>query len=76
MDKRFFNIFNLTEDRAIALLKKPLDELEDKSERYVAASHLINFPTERSIQALIDTISDRNPDMYHQRKFLANSFYL
>ncbi|MDJ0688798.1 MAG: HEAT repeat domain-containing protein [Xenococcaceae cyanobacterium MO_188.B32] len=66
MDKRFFNIFNLTEDRAIALLKKPLDELEDKSERYVAASHLINFPTERSIQALIDTISDRNPDMYHR----------
>ncbi|MGK7949502.1 MAG: HEAT repeat domain-containing protein [Xenococcaceae cyanobacterium] len=66
MDKRFFNIFNLTEDQAIALLKKPLDELEDKSERYVAASHLINFPTRRSIQALIETIQDRNPEMYHR----------
>ena len=66
MDKRFFNIFNLTEDQAIAILKKPLDELEDKSERYVAVSHLINFPTERSIQALIDTIEDHNPEMYHR----------
>ena len=66
MDKRFFNIFNLTEDQAIALLKKPLDELEDKSERYVAVSHLINFPTRRSIQALIETIEDRNPEMYHR----------
>ncbi len=66
MDKRFFNIFNLTEDQAIALLKKPLDQLEDKSERYVAASHLINFPTERSIQALIETIEDRNSEMYHR----------
>lgn len=66
MDKRFFNIFNLTEDQAIDLLKKPLDLLENKSERYVAASHLINFPTERSIQALIETIQDPNPEMYHR----------
>ncbi len=66
MDKRFFNIFNLTEDQAIAILKKPLEELEDQSERYVAVSHLINFPTERSIQALIDTIEDHNPQMYHR----------
>ena len=66
MDKRFFNIFNLTEDQAIALLKKPLDELEDKSERYVAVAHLINFPSERSIQALIETIQDQNSEMYHR----------
>ena len=66
MDKRFFNIFNLTEEEAIALLKKPLEELEDQSERYVAVSHLINFPTERSIQALIQTIEDQNPEMYHR----------
>lgn len=66
MDKRFFNIFNLTEDQAIALLQKPLDELENPSERYVAASHLINFPTERSIKALVDTIEDQNPEMYHR----------
>jgi bilin biosynthesis protein len=66
MDKRFFNIFNLTEDQTIALLKKPLEELEDKSERYVAASHLINFPTERAINALIETIEDNNPELYHR----------
>ncbi len=66
MDNRFANMFKLTEDQAIALLKKPLEELEEKSERYVAASHLINFPTERSIQALIETIEDDNPDMYHR----------
>jgi len=66
MDNRFANMFNLTEDHAIALLKKPLEELEDKSERYVAASHLINFPTERSINALIETIEDPNPDMFHR----------
>ena len=66
MDNRFANMFNLTEDSAIALLKKPLEELENKSERYVAASHLINFPTEKSINALIETIEDPNPDMYHR----------
>ncbi len=66
MDNRFANMFNLTEDYAISLLKKPLEELEDKSERYVAASHLINFPTERSINALIETIEDPNPDMFHR----------
>ncbi|MBC6421781.1 MAG: HEAT repeat domain-containing protein [Hormoscilla sp. SP12CHS1] len=66
MDKRFFNIFNLTEDQAIALLKTPLDELEDKSDRYVAASHLINFPTQGSIAALIETIQDPDQAMYHR----------
>ncbi len=61
MDKRFSNIFNLTEDQAIALLKKPLDTEDGTSERYVGAAHLINFPTERSIQALIEAVEDRNP---------------
>jgi bilin biosynthesis protein len=66
MDKRFFNIFNLTEDRALAILETPLDELEDNSAHYVAASQLINFPTERSINALIKIIEDDNPDLYHR----------
>jgi bilin biosynthesis protein len=66
MDKRFFNIFNLTEDQAIAILEKPLEELEDQSERYVAASHLINFPTQRSINALITLVEDDNPELYHR----------
>jgi len=66
MDKRFFNIFNLTEDQAIALLKTPPDQLEDKTDRYIAASHLINFPTERAINALIEAIQNPDPDLYNR----------
>ena len=61
MDNRFSNIFNLTEEQAIALLKKPLNTEDGTSERYVGAAHLINFPTERSINALIEAIADRDP---------------
>ena len=61
MDNRFSNIFNLTEDQAIALLKKPLNTEDATSERYVGAAHLINFPTERSINALIEAVGDRDP---------------
>ncbi|MGB3508090.1 MAG: HEAT repeat domain-containing protein [Microcoleaceae cyanobacterium] len=67
MDKRFFNIFpGLTEEKAIALLEAPLEELEDKSDRYIAASHLVNFPTERSINALIKTLQNTNPVLEHK----------
>lgn len=61
MDNRFSNIFNLTEDQAIALLKQPLNTEDGTSERYVGAAHLINFPTQRSITALIEAIEDRDP---------------
>ena len=61
MDNRFSNIFNLTEDQAIALLKKPLNTEEGTSERYVGAAHLINFPTKRSIEALIEAVQDCDP---------------
>ncbi|MGK7915979.1 MAG: HEAT repeat domain-containing protein [Prochloraceae cyanobacterium] len=66
MDKRFFNIFNLTEEQAISVLKTPLDRLEDESDRYVAASHLVNFPTERSINALIEAVQNDDPQMYNR----------
>ncbi|NEQ37793.1 MAG: HEAT repeat domain-containing protein [Okeania sp. SIO3I5] len=67
MDKRFFNVFpGLTEEKAIALLETPLEELEDKSDRYIAASHLVNFPSDRSINALIKTIQDTNPVLEHK----------
>lgn len=68
MDNRFTNIFNLTEDRAIALLKKPFDEKEGAPERYVAAAHLVNFPSQRAIQALIEAVKDLHP---HQDRRLA-----
>lgn len=56
MDKRFSNIFNLTEDEAIALLDTPQSQVGDEGSRYVAASHLVNFPTEQSIGALMRAV--------------------
>ncbi|NJP11349.1 MAG: HEAT repeat domain-containing protein [Leptolyngbyaceae cyanobacterium RU_5_1] len=63
MDKRFFNLFNLTEDEAIALLDTPQDQLNEDDSRYVAASHLINFPTERSINALMRAVQNTDPSL-------------
>jgi bilin biosynthesis protein len=57
MDKRFFNIFNLTQEQAIAILDTPQEQIVDEEDsRYIAASHLVNFPTEASIQALIRAV--------------------
>jgi bilin biosynthesis protein len=61
MDKRFFNLFNLTEDQAIALLDTPQDQIGEEDSRYIAASHLINFPTERAINALIRAVQQNDP---------------
>ncbi|PSF37428.1 phycocyanin operon protein Y [Aphanothece hegewaldii CCALA 016] len=66
MDTRFSNIFNLTEDQAIALLQTPLDDLEDKTDRYIAASHLVNFPSERTVNALIEAIHNPDPHLYNR----------
>ncbi len=63
MDKRFRNLFNLTEAEAIALLDKPLDQLGEDDSRYIAASHLANFPTEASINALIRAIHNTEPSL-------------
>jgi bilin biosynthesis protein len=56
MDKRFFSLSNLTEDEAIALLDTPHDRVGEDDSRYSAASHLVNFPSDKSIQALIRAI--------------------
>ena len=61
MDKRFFNLYNLTEAQAIALLDTPQDQIGEEDSRYIAASHLINFPTEQSIQALIRAVQNTDP---------------
>ncbi|GFE69646.1 HEAT repeat domain-containing protein [Chroococcus sp. FPU101] len=66
MDTRFSNIFNLTQDQAIALLQTPLDDLEDKTDRYIAASHLVNFPGERTVNALIEAIHNPDPHLYNK----------
>ena len=56
MDKRFSNLFDLSEEEAIALLDTPQSQLKEGDSRYVAASHLINFSTDASIQALIRAV--------------------
>ncbi|MDJ0600613.1 MAG: HEAT repeat domain-containing protein [Crocosphaera sp.] len=63
MDKRFFNFFNLTEDQAIALLDTPQDQINENDSRYIAASHLVNFPTERAINALIRAVQNNDPTL-------------
>ncbi|MDJ0617582.1 MAG: HEAT repeat domain-containing protein [Calothrix sp. MO_192.B10] len=63
MDKRFFKLFNLTEEEAIALLDTPLDKLGEDDSRYIAASHLINFPTEASINALMRAVQNTEPSL-------------
>lgn len=63
MDKRFSNFFNLTEDQAIALLDTPQDQISEDDSRYIAASHLVNFPTERSIHALMRAIQQTDPTL-------------
>ncbi len=63
MDKRFFNLFNLTEDEAITLLDTPQEEINEDDSRYIAASHLVNFSTERSINALMRAVQQTNPSL-------------
>ncbi|NJK39712.1 MAG: HEAT repeat domain-containing protein [Oscillatoriales cyanobacterium RM2_1_1] len=66
MDRRFFNLFNLTEAQAIQLLKTPLDQLDDPSERYVAAAQLAYFSTESSVKALIEATEIPGSELYHR----------
>lgn len=61
MDKRFLNLFNLTEEQAIALLDTPYDQVSEDDSRYIAASHLINFSSENSIQALMRAVQQTDP---------------
>jgi bilin biosynthesis protein len=63
MDKRFFNFFNLTEEEAIAILDTPPDRVSENDSRYIAASHLVNFPTERAIAALMRAIEQTDPTL-------------
>ncbi len=63
MDKRFFKLFNLTEEEAITLLDTPQDQLGENDSRYIAASHLVNFSTPESIQALIRAVQNTEPSL-------------
>ena len=66
MDQRFSKLFNLSEAQAIAVLDTPPDQVSANDSRYIAASHLANFPSDQAIAALIralhqtqDTLANR-----------------
>jgi bilin biosynthesis protein len=63
MDNRFLGLFNLSEERAIAILDTPPDKLDENDSRYIAASHLVNFPTDRAIDALIRALAQTDPSL-------------
>jgi bilin biosynthesis protein len=63
MDKRFTNMFNLSEEQAIKVLDTPQDQIGEDDSRYIAASHLINYPSENSIDALIRAVLNTDPEL-------------
>ncbi len=63
MDNRFFSLFNLTEERAIEILDTPPALVSENDSRYIAASHLINFQTDRSISALMRALQETDPSL-------------
>jgi bilin biosynthesis protein len=63
VNKRFFNLFNLTEDEAITVLDTPQDRIGEDDSRYIAASHLVNFRSDRSIDALMRAVQTTNPTL-------------
>jgi bilin biosynthesis protein len=65
-NKRFFNIFNLSEEQAIAILDTPQDQIGEEDSRYIAAAHLVNFPSEGAIAALIRALHNIDPDLQNR----------
>lgn len=66
MARRFFKLFDLTEAKAIAVLDTPPDQVSKEDSRYIAASHLVNFPTECTVQALIRAVEQTDPALQNQ----------
>ena len=56
-------MMGLSEEEAIAFLETPLDQVRDGNARYTAAAHLVNFSTERSVQALIRAVNNTDPSL-------------
>jgi bilin biosynthesis protein len=63
MDKRFINMFNLSEEQAIQILDRPQKDIGEEDSRYIAASHLINYQSENSIAALIRAVQNLEPEL-------------
>lgn len=62
-EHKSFSVFHLTEDQAITLLETPPEQLEEASDRYIAASQLAQHPSPRTIQALTNAIQNTAPDL-------------
>ncbi|NET10736.1 MAG: HEAT repeat domain-containing protein [Merismopedia sp. SIO2A8] len=56
MDQRFNSLFNMSEANAIAILDAPQVEGEAGNSRYAAAAQLMYYPTDASINALIQAV--------------------
>lgn len=63
MTNRFSSLFNLSEAQAIEILDGPADDSDEASSRYIAASHLVNFNTERAIASLMRAANNTAPDL-------------
>jgi bilin biosynthesis protein len=63
MKNRFANLFGLSENDAIAVLNKPLEDLTEADSRYIAVSQLAFFPSVASVDALIRTIGNDDPSL-------------
>ncbi|PZO12724.1 MAG: phycocyanin operon protein Y [Leptolyngbya foveolarum] len=63
MDTRFSRLFNLTETQAIEILDAPANDSDEASNRYIAASHLVNFDSAEAIAALIRAVKNDDDDL-------------
>ena len=63
MDNRFSRLFNLTEAQAIEVLDGAASDSNEASNRYIAASHLVNFETPESVAALVRAVKNDADDL-------------
>jgi len=63
MSNRFSRLFNLTEAQAIDVLDSAAKDSDEASNRYIAASHLVNFDTPETIAALIRAVENNADDL-------------
>ena len=63
MDNRFSRLFNLTEAQAIEVLDGAAKDSDEASNRYIAASHLVNFDSPESVAALVRAVKHDDDDL-------------
>ena len=63
MANRFSGLFNLSEEQAIEILDSEAANSDEASNRYIAASHLVNFDSESAVAALIRAVERTESDL-------------